>query len=108
MIPQTPHRTHKEALQDMGCKLSDLDGLTALLVSEIEALALATLPDGRERAKLLAACNAKLVDEPARVLAGDASPVALAIQEILVTAAEMLRGLEELKALRREPFKATA
>ncbi len=108
-MKQTPPRTHKEALQDMGDKLRNLRGLALNLAShEVPALAMAALPDGRERAKLLAACNANLADEPARVLAGNASPAALAVQEILVTAAEMLRGLEALEALRREPFKATA
>lgn len=107
-MKQTPPHTHKEALQDMGRKLSELRGLARNLAShEVPALAMAALPDGRERAKLLAACNANLVDEPAQVLAGDASPAALAVQEILVTAAAMLRDLEELEALRREPFKAT-
>jgi hypothetical protein len=108
-MKQTPPRTHKEALQDMGNKLLALRGLASNLAShEVPALAMAALPDGCEQAKLLAACNAKLADEPARVLAGDASPAALAIQEIVVTAAAMLRDLEELEALRREPFKAMA
>jgi nitroreductase len=108
-MKQNPPRTHKEVLQDMGHHLTVLRSLARNLAErELPALALAALPDGRERVRLLAACASNLAEEPARVLPGDASATALAMQEILVTAAAMLSDLEGLDALRREPFEAAA
>lgn len=108
-MKQTPPRTHKEALQDMGAKLGYLRNLARNLAEyEVPALAMAALPDGRERAKLLAACASNLAEEPAVVLPGDASAAARAVQDILVTAAVMMRDIDELLELRREPFQATA
>lgn len=113
MISQTPPRTHKEALQDMGNTLNDLNGLVRMLTQELAAIAMAALPDDRDRAQLVAACNKEpfsdaMADDYGLTRNFDdhsAVPVlARLLSDAIGSAADIAREVKELKALRREPF----
>lgn len=111
MIPQTPPRTAKESLTDMGNHIEGLEALANELASELATLAMATLPDGKHRARLLAAARkqplASAFPEDYHI-GGEAPEVAKLISKALGSAACMAREVEELKQLRMEPFKRQA
>lgn len=118
MIPQTPPRTAKESLIDMGSHLQDIAGLLDGLTRELAAVAKAALPEGRNRSRLVAACEKRpfwdaMSDDYCAVSESGAwgeSPPQMAklLSDAIGSAADIARELKELKALQRQPFTRRA